>query len=61
MYQLDMFLEHFTEEKVFSEIKEKGKFELEYRLMFDGKPRNVTLRAVISKEKDGDKLIVGII
>ncbi|MCR5602141.1 MAG: EAL domain-containing protein [Lachnospiraceae bacterium] len=56
----DMFLEHFTEEKVFSEIKEKGKFELEYRLMFDGKPRNVTLCAVISKEKDGDKLIVGI-
>ena len=58
---LEIFLDHFTKEEIMTTIKEKGKFELKYRLMFDGKPRNVILRAVITKENDGEKLIVGIV
>ncbi len=58
---LEIFLDHFTKEEIMTTIKEKGKFELMYRLMFDGKPRNVILRAVITKENDGEKLIVGIV
>ncbi len=58
---LEMFNEHFTKEEVLKSIKEKGKFELSYRLTFDGKPRKVTLSAVMVKENDGEKLIVGII
>ena len=58
---LEIFLDHFTKEEIMTTIKEKGKIELKYRLMFDGKPRNVILRAVITKENDGEKLIVGIV
>ncbi|MCR5232982.1 MAG: GGDEF domain-containing phosphodiesterase [Lachnospiraceae bacterium] len=58
---LERFIESFTKEKVLETIREKGKFEIKYRLMFDGKPKDVTLRAVLTKENDGDKLIVGIV
>lgn len=57
---LDRFLALFTKENVFSEIENSGLFVLSYRLVVDGKPRYVRLKAAMVKEKDGPRLIVGI-
>ena len=50
----------FTKENVIGEIEKAGLFVMHYRLMIDGRPEPVTLKAAIVNEPDGDKLIVGI-
>ena len=57
---LDRFLALFTSENVFAEIKNSGLFVLSYRLVIDGKPRYVRLKAAMVEENDGPRLIVGI-
>ena len=56
----DRFLSVFTKENVLEEIKRSGIFSLSYRLVVDGKPTYVQLRAAMVEESEGDRIIVGI-
>ena len=54
-------LEVLTKENVMEEIYRHGIFSVGYRLMLRGTPRYVQLRAAIVEEKEGARLIIGII
>ena len=54
------FKEMFTREQVLKEIEENGVFLLNYRLMMDGKPNYVSLKAAQVQEKDGPVLVIGL-
>lgn len=57
---LQLFLSAFTKENVISEIERSGIFSLGYRLMMDGKPLHVQMKAAMVEEKEGPRLIVGL-
>ena len=57
---LNRFLSVFTRENVLAEIERSGLFMISYRLIMNGKPRYVQLKAAMVQEKDGARLIVGI-
>ena len=57
---LDHFLAAFDKINVLEQIHLTGMFENEHRLLINGKPRYVAMRATITKEDDEEKLIVGI-
>ena len=57
---LDRFQTMFTKENIIESIKEKGMFILNYRLIMDGEPKYVCLKAAAIPEKDGTQIIVGI-
>ncbi|MBR6220451.1 MAG: hypothetical protein IKQ80_07805, partial [Clostridia bacterium] len=50
----------FTKENIRSEIERHGLFTLSYRLMMNGRPLYVQLKAALVEEKEGRRLIVGI-
>jgi diguanylate cyclase (GGDEF)-like protein len=58
---MDAFLTAFTKENVMKEIESKGLFENHHRLIINGKPTYVTMRATIVEEEGEKKLIVGIL
>ena len=49
-----------TKENVLEEIRKNGLFSIQYRLMLEGEPRYIILKAVITEEQDGKKLIIGV-
>lgn len=53
-------IEMLTKENVLAEIERHGIFSVSYRLILEGKPRYVQLRAAIIEEKEGPRMIVGI-
>ena len=55
-----IYQSRLTRENVLSEIKERGKFGLRYRLEFEDKLVNVILKAVLCTDDDGQTLIVGV-
>ena len=57
---LTMFETIFTKENVVEGINKNGIFILNYRLMMQGKPTYICLKAAKIVEKDGPQLIVGI-
>ena len=57
---LQRFREQFTRENVLQHIREDGSFSISYRLMIQGKPKQVTLKAVLPKNGNTDKLIIGV-
>ncbi len=57
---LSMFLSVFTKENVLQQVKEKGLFLLNYRLIISGQPQSVVLKIVSVTEKDGERLIAGV-
>ncbi len=57
---LDYFLAAFDKINVLEQIHLTGMFENEHRLLINGEPRYVAMRATITKEDDEEKLIVGI-
>ena len=57
---IEFFMSEFTEEHVLAKIVKDGMFALKYRLLIDGKPRCVQLKAAMIEEKNGKKIIVGI-
>lgn len=59
-HDLDMVLSQFTKENVLKSIRDNGIFSLQYRLMIGGKPKYINLKAGMSEEEDGEKIIVGI-
>ena len=57
---VNLFLSFFTKENVMAEIGRSGIFSLTYRLLLDGKPGYVQLKAAMVQEQEGRRLIVGI-
>ena len=57
---LERFLAFFTKENVLSEVENTGIFIVGYRLMVDGKPKHVRLKATMVEEEEGNRLIVGV-
>ncbi|MBR5635344.1 MAG: GGDEF domain-containing protein [Pseudobutyrivibrio sp.] len=55
------FYKAIVKEKILDTIAKKGSFEYEYRLMIEGKPRFFRYKAIIIKENEEEKLIVGLI
>ena len=58
---LEYFLSAFTKEKVMAEISRFGLFTLDYRIMMDGSPLHVQLKAALVDEEEGTRLVVGLI
>ena len=56
----ERFLSMLTRKNVLSEVKQNGIFTLSYRLMMDGRPRYVQMKAAMVEEKEGKQLIIGI-
>ncbi len=57
---VNRFLSTFTRENVMAEIERRGIFTLSYRIMMDGKPLYVQLKAAMVDEKEGRRLVVGV-
>jgi len=55
----ELFNTMFTREKVLESIRETGIFALNYRMVMDGKPVYVCLKAALVTEEGREKLIVG--
>jgi diguanylate cyclase (GGDEF) domain len=62
LYQEDQsrFISALNKENVLAEVEQGGIFTLSYRLMRDGEPRYVQLKAAMVEEKEGPRLIIGI-
>lgn len=56
----DLFITTFTEENIMAEIKLSGIFTLGFRLMIEGRPRYIQLKAAMAEEQEGPRLIVGL-
>ena len=57
---LDRFLALFTKQAVMSEVEQNGIFSITYRLVVEGNPTYVRLKAAMVEEMEGKRLIVGI-
>ena len=57
---LNRFFSAFSRENILSEIARRGIFTLSYRIMIEGEPRYVALKAAMVEEKEGKHLIVGL-
>ena len=57
---LERFLSACTRENVLSEIEKSGIFTLEYRVLMEGKPLYVQMKAAMVEEKEGLRLVVGL-
>ena len=55
----ERFFERFTKENILNEINERGIFVLHYRIIRDGEPISVVLRALKVKTDDRH-IIIGI-
>ncbi|WP_026496441.1 sensor domain-containing diguanylate cyclase [Butyrivibrio sp. WCD3002] len=58
---LDYFLKMFKKEKVMSQIKNKGMYTLNYRLVINGKPIYAMLKATMVHEDGVDSVIIGVV
>ncbi len=57
---LNRFLSVFTKENVMTAVAHSGIFTLAYRLVMEGQPVHVQLKAAMVEEKEGPRLIVGL-
>ena len=57
---LGKFRALFTRDKVMEEIEKRGIFTLQYRIILNGRPTYVEIKAAMVQEQDGPQLIVGI-
>jgi hypothetical protein len=57
---LQRFRELFTRENVLRDIRSQGRFSIHYRIMVQGEPKQVTLKAVLLKEGNTEKLLIGL-
>jgi len=57
---INRFLSVFTKENVMAEVERSGIFTLGYRLMMEGRPVHVQMKAAMVEEKEGPRLIVGL-
>ena len=57
---LERFLSAFTKENILGEIDRSGIFTLDYRLVMEGTPVYVQMKAAMVEEKEGPRLVVGL-
>ena len=57
---LEWFLAAFTKENVTALIGKHGIFTLDYRVMMEGNPVHVRMKAAMAEEQEGLRLIVGL-
>ncbi|MBQ4512728.1 MAG: hypothetical protein II969_07025 [Anaerolineaceae bacterium] len=57
---VDRFLALFSKEKVLKSIEESNIYGLRYRLLIDGKPKYVSLKAAFVDEDEEKRLIIGV-
>ena len=57
---LERHLRVLTKENMLAEIQKNGSLIHNYRMLMDGKPMPVSLRATLIQESDGEKIILGI-
>ncbi len=57
---IDRFLALFSKEQVLKSVEENNIYGLRYRLLIDGNPVYVSLKAAMVDEEDGKRLIIGI-
>ena len=57
---LSRFLAVFTKENVMAEVGRSGIFTFGYRLIMEGRPVHVQMKAAMVEEKEGPRLIVGL-
>ena len=58
---LDRFLSAFTRENVLAEVERNGLFTLRYRIIMEGKPLYIQMKAAMVEEKGDARLIVGLV
>ena len=56
----DRFKARFIKEKVMEGIRNNGAYSIEYRLMINGKPVDIRLKAALVEENNGPQLIIGV-
>lgn len=57
---LPLYRSHFTKDTILQDIKEKGFFQLHYRLIIQGVRKSVVVKIVPVVENGNEKLIVGV-
>ena len=57
---LNRFISSITKKNVLSEVEQNGIFTLSYRLIMNGMPHYVQLKAAMVEEKEGARLVIGI-
>lgn len=55
-----MFMDAFSKENILKEIERGSIYSIKYRIMINGKPTYVRLKAAMISEKDGPQIIVGL-
>ena len=55
----DRFMAVFTKERVLSILKQDGIFTTKYRLMIDGEPVYISMKATLLEDEDGSHLVIG--
>lgn len=56
----DYFMSVFSKEQILDRVQKGEVYNIHYRLMINGEPTRISLRAGMVKEKDGEQLIVGV-
>ena len=54
------FLEVFTKERVLKELDEHGTFTITYRLLFNGVPTYVSMKATSMEDKNDKHIVIGV-
>ena len=54
------FLDAFTRENVLKQVGQGGVFTLGYRVLMNGKPLHIQMKAAMVEEREGPRLIVGL-
>ena len=54
------FLQAFTKENILKKIRENGTFTITYRLLFDGEPNYVSLKATSMGGGDASHIVIGV-
>ena len=57
---LSQFLASFTKERILRELEENGAFTITYRLLFNGMPTYVHMKATRMAEKDDPHIVIGV-
>ena len=57
---LEKFQTMMTRERILEEIAKNGSYTIQYRMMVDGEPRYYSAKAVLSREKEGTQIIIGV-
>ena len=57
---LNRFLSSFTKENITAEIERHGIYTLSHRILIEGEPLHVQIKAALVEENEGRRLVVGI-